>query len=133
MIGKKKDNTVLGETTNPDNQVKANANAREVARKYLVKTLTIGVEFGSEVTNYYGVLLHNVYGTCPYRIQYFDKNGFTGHTEVEDFNQAIDKLLEDFGDNIKAYSGILDKLFPKFEPKNDELLKHDFKSDKLKE
>jgi hypothetical protein len=83
---------------------------RNLAKSFVEQNIEIGIEFSSDCGDKFGVLLKEMYGSCPYRIQWYDREGISGHSEVPSLKLAIDILVSDLGYGIRLAPGSMDRL-----------------------
>jgi len=82
-------------------------------KKFITDTINVGVEYSNSEESLFGVLLVEISKSdMPYRVQWYDHQGFSGHSEVSSINKAIE-LISDLGDNVKLSPGSMDKIFVK--------------------
>ena len=55
----------------------------------------LGVECRNTSRDSWGVVLANVYGDLPWRIQYFDLDGFSSHHTFATLEEAVEDMLSD--------------------------------------
>ena len=83
---------------------------RRDAEARVKKTIAVGKEYGNERGEQFGAVLKEVAGELPYRVQWYDKRGLSGHSEVASLDAAAKLLIDDLGDGIQQAPGSFDKL-----------------------
>lgn len=90
--------------------IEASTKERKEALAKVKKTLKVGAEYANAEGTQFGVLLKEVAGETPYRVQWYDKQGLSGHSEVGSEEKAAEMLLSDLGYGIEPSPGSFDKL-----------------------
>jgi len=86
-------------------------NDRQETKKWLTDHIEVGSEFSDLEGQRYGVFLKEMSGTKPYRIQWYDPEGLSGHIELESVEQAAEEFIMTLGPNLEPAPGSLDRLF----------------------
>lgn len=81
------------------------------ARRFVSEVIAVGVEFADQSEEHFGVVLVEMAGgSCPYRVQWYDRRGFSGHSEVKSLEAAVELLVSDLGYEVKLAPGSMDRL-----------------------
>jgi len=81
------------------------------AQEFIRNTLDVGVEYASGDGTLFGVMLKEMSSDSPYRVQWYDERGLSGHSEVSSPDAAAKILLSDLGMELQLAPGSMDKLF----------------------
>jgi len=90
---------------------------RERAVQLIHDTLKIGAEYSNSNGTTFGVFLEEMSTTkYPYRISWYDKDGFFSHQGLTTQEAAVDELIDMLGYDLKTAPGSLESLFQHWEP-----------------
>ena len=93
---------------------------RRDAEARVKETIAVGAEYGNERGEQFAVVLKELSGKQPYRIQWYNsRDGIWGHGEVASLDAAVKELVDDLGTEIRPAPGTFDKyglLTPKRTP-----------------
>ena len=84
---------------------------REEALERVRETIHLGMEYVSGGGGLYGAFLEEMSGSTPYRVQWYDVRGLSGHSEVANEEDAVELLVSDLGYDITTAEGSMNKLF----------------------
>jgi len=89
---------------------------KEQAVQLIQNTLQVGTEYSNSQDTIFGVFLEEMSTTqYPYRVSWYDKDGFFSHQAITDKDHAVRELIDMLGYELKLASGNLERLFPYWE------------------
>lgn len=83
--------------------------ARREAKERVQKTIAVGQEYSNGRGDQFGAVLREISGELPFRVQWYDKRGLSGHSEVSSLEAAVELLVSDLGDDIQEAPGSMDQ------------------------